>query len=343
MGRWMLGLPCLLAAAVLPATATAASAAGPARKLVIAHRGASGYLPEHTLAAYAMAYALGADYIELDLVMTRDGQLIALHDIHLELTTDVARVFPKRARADGRWYAADFTLEEIRRLRVHERTERNGKPAFPARFPQGRSRFGVPTLVEAIELVQGLNATTGCRVGMYLETKEPAFHLQEQLPLEPALLEVLGRYGYAGKDAPVFIESFDPASLRRLRELGSALPLVQLIGAWRGAAALTSAEGLRQIAAYANAIGPDKRLIEQGGRPVEDAALVKRAHALGLAVHPWTFRADAVGEGHADVQAELRTFYDTYGVDGVFTDQTDRAVPIARGDTRAAGLGACPR
>jgi glycerophosphoryl diester phosphodiesterase len=198
-------------------------------------------------------------------------------------------------------------------------------------------------LAEAIELVQGLNASTGCAVGLYLETKEPAFHAAEGLPLEAAVLEVLGRYGLAGAQARVFIESFDPASLRRLRALGSPLPRVQLIGAGRHAAPFVTEEGLREVSTYANAIGPDKRLIESGGQPVDGAALVRRAHALGLAVHPWTFRADAVGPGHADVLAELRAFYETYGVDGVFTDQPDRAVPIARGDPHAAGLAACPR
>jgi glycerophosphoryl diester phosphodiesterase len=336
----LLALPATL---LLIAGAGRAQSPAPAHKLVIAHRGASGYLPEHTLAAYALAYGLGADTIELDLVLTRDGVPIALHDLVLEPTTDVAQLYPQRARADGRWYAADFTLAEIRRLAVHERSGRDGAPAFPGRFPQGRSRFAVPMLAEAIELVQGLNASTGCAVGLYLETKEPAFHAAEGLPLEAAVLEVLGRYGLAGAQARVFIESFDPASLRRLRALGSPLPRVQLIGAGRHAAPFVTEEGLREVSTYANAIGPDKRLIESGGQPVDGAALVRRAHALGLAVHPWTFRADAVGPGHADVLAELRAFYETYGVDGVFTDQPDRAVPIARGDPHAAGLAACPR
>ncbi|HKI99081.1 MAG TPA: glycerophosphodiester phosphodiesterase [bacterium] len=320
----------------------AADKAAP-RKLVIAHRGASGYLPEHTLPAYAMAYAMGADFIELDLVMTRDHHLIALHDIHLEATTDVATAYPKRARADGRWYAADFTLAEIERLHVHKRTGPGGAPALPGRFPLGRGAFHVPTLAQAIELVQGLNTSTGCRVGLYLETKAPAFHVAEGLPLEAPLLDVLNRYGYRGPDARVFIESFDPASLERLRALGSTLPLVQLLSAGRQGRELATPEGLRRIARYANAIGPDKRLIERNGQPVDDGALVREAHALGLQVHPWTFRADQVGPGHADIEDELRAFYSRYGVDGVFSDQPDRAVPIARGDPHAAGLRACPR
>jgi glycerophosphoryl diester phosphodiesterase len=334
-----LGLAALAGLAPGPAQA----AAPERRPLVIAHRGASGYLPEHTLPAYAMAYALGADYIELDLVMTRDGTLIALHDIYLELTTDVATVYPQRARPDGRWYAADFTLAEVRRLRVHERQTRGGAPAFAGRFPQGRSAFAVPSLDEAIELVQGLNASTGCAVGLYLELKEPAFHAAAGLALEQPLLDALARYGYRGKDARIFLESFDPASLRRLRTLGSTLRQVQLIGGGPPAADMTSPAGLAQVATYADAIGPDKRLIESGGAPVRGAALVRDAHAAGLAVHPWTFRADALPAGHASLESELRAFLERYGVDGVFADQPDRAVPIARGDPHAAGLAACPR
>lgn len=329
--------------ALAAAMGGALQAAPSARKLVIAHRGASGYLPEHTLPAYAMAYALGADFIELDLVRTRDGHFIALHDLYLEPTTDVATVYPHRARADGRWYAVDFTLAEIARLRVHERTWRNGRPALPGRFPLGRGTFRVPALEQAIELVQGLNASTGCQVGLYLELKHPAFHAAAGLPMESALLAVLHRYGYAGPQARVFLESFDAQSLRRLRALGSTLPLVQLVGNRMEGRALLSEQGLKQVATYANAIGPDKRLIAQGGPPGAADSLVRRAHAAGLQVHAWTFRADHVGAGYGDFAAELRAYYDRYAVDGVFTDQPDRALPIARGDPHAAGLAACPR
>jgi glycerophosphoryl diester phosphodiesterase len=147
-----------LVTALQPATPVPPPAAG---KIVIGHRGASGYLPEHTLEAYALAHGQGADYIEPDLVRTRDGAFLCLHDIYLEPTTDVATVFPGRARADGRFYAADFTLEEIRRLRVRERLER--------RFPRDASRFAAPTFEEMIELVAGLNRTTGRGGGVYPE------------------------------------------------------------------------------------------------------------------------------------------------------------------------------
>ena len=190
-------------------------------KIVIAHRGASGYLPEHTLPAYALAHGMGADFIEPDLVLTRDGHLICLHDIYLEATTNVEQLFPDRARDDGRWYAADFTLDEIRRLQADERLD--------GRFPKGASRFAVPAFTEMIELVQGLNERTGRAVGIYPELKAPAWHRAEGLPMEKALLKVLGRYGYLEDGAPIFVQSFEEESLRRLRELGSELPQVFLM------------------------------------------------------------------------------------------------------------------
>lgn len=320
-----LGALALLSTLPLATAAQADWRGGPSDrddKLVIAHRGASGYLPEHTLPAYAMAYALGADYIEPDLVMTSDGELIALHDIHLEATTNVEELFPDRAREDdSRWYAADFTLAEIKTLAAHERANPDGSAVFPERFRVDSKGFQVPTLREVIELVQELNRITGCKVGIYPETKDPAFHDDEGLAFEETLLELLAEYGYEGRDALVFIQSFDPANLQEMRfVLGTDLPLVQLISG--GQAALTTDDGLDTIAGYADGIGPSKGLIE------DDRGLVRRAHDRDLVVHPYTFRADAVGEGYDDIEEEMRTFYFRYGVDGLFTDHTDRAVAL---------------
>ena len=216
--------------------------------LVIAHRGASGYLPEHTLPAYAFGYALGADYIEPDLVLTRDGVFICLHDIHLEATTDVEQRFPDRRRSDGRWYALDFDLAEIQSLNVHER--------LPGRYPQDRGRYQVPTFEEMIELVQGLNRSTGRDVGIYPELKAPTWHRTEGKPMEEAFLALLERHGYEGPDAMVFVQVFEKEPLRRMRELGSELPQVYLIGGMQRA---DLEEGsLRDIATFAQGIGPSK-------------------------------------------------------------------------------------
>jgi len=312
-----IGIHCavILAASTLVSTASFGAAAN--EKIVIAHRGASGYLPEHTLEAYAYAHAQGAGYIEPDVVLTRDGAFICLHDIHLESTTNVEEMFPERHRDDGRWYAADFDLAEIKRLNAHERLAK--------RFPQGRSRFEVPTLAEMIELVQGLNATTGREAGIYPELKAPAWHRAAGLPMEEAFLALVASYGYSGKDARIYVQCFDPESLIRMREeLDSDLPQVQLTGSDAAAQAMLSEEGLRRIATYANGIGPAKTLIEQ------HPDLVKRAHAAGLKVHPYTFRADQVPQSYASFDAELHRFYFEYDVDGLFTDFPDRAVAVIR-------------
>ena len=306
------------------------------KKIVIAHRGASGYLPEHTLEAYSMAYTMGADYIEPDLVMTKDGVLICLHDIHLERTTNVEFVFPGGARPDGRWYAADFTLAEIKMLSVHERANADGTPVFPDRFRVDSKGFQVPTFVEVIEMVQELNEMTGRSVGIYPETKEPAFHDAEGLSMEEPLLAILSSYLYQGIAALVFIQSFDPTNLKEMRfDLGTDLPLVQLISGGSGPGGIfdwmVTEEGLDDIATYANGIGPSKSRIEDAdGMPVNKNALVKGAHARGLVVHPYTFRADLLPSHYRNLEQELHRFYFTYGVDGLFTDHADRAVRVVK-------------
>jgi len=283
-----------------------------AAPIVIAHRGASGYLPEHTLPAYALAYGMGADYIEQDVVLTRDSHFIALHDLHLEATTDVEERFPGRHREDGKWYAADFTLAEIKTLSVHERTSN--------RFPMGKSRFEVPTLAEAIELIQGLNKTTGRDVGIYPELKGAAFHREAGFDAEAQLLELLGRYGYTGPDAKVFVQCFEEESLKKMRfELKTELPLVQLISGRASQAGLRTEAGLRAVAAYANGVGPSKNIIEN------NPAVVAWARAARLVVHPYTLRDDDRPVKYATAQEELRQFFGVYGVAGVFTDFPDTA------------------
>jgi len=290
--------------------ATAASLAWAdvgADKVIIAHRGASGYLPEHTLAAYAMAYGMGADYIEQDLAMTSDHVLICLHDTTLDATTDVEEVFPDRKRADGKYYPADFTLEEIRRLHTRER--------LPKRFPREARLFQIPTFEEAIQLVQGLNASTGRKVGIYPELKDPSFYKEQNLPFVETVMEVLTRYGYEGPEAPIFIQCFSPSTLISLREeMKCTLPLMQLISDNE----MLNSLGYEKIAGYARAIGPDKKCIET------DPSIVEKAHAAGLKVHPYTFRAEFVPRKYANVEEEMRVFLFEYGIDGGFTDQTDK-------------------
>jgi len=302
---------------------------------VIAHRGASGYLPEHTLEGAAMAHAMGVDYIEQDVVLTRDDALIVLHDLYLDAVTDVAQRFPGRQRDDGRHYAIDFTLEEIRSLRVHERLEPNGHPAFPNRFPATSGIFRVPTLAEEIELIQGLNRTTGRDVGLYVEPKSPAWHREQGKDLVADVLELLADYGLADASDKVLLQSFDPDALRYAREaLQSELHMVQLIGenSWRESTAdfdyLRSPKGLAEIAGYAQGIGPWlPQVIEiEDVRTSNISDLVARAQQLGLFVHAYTLRADQLPSSIDSMAEAVRIMVAEAGLDGVFTDHPDQVI-----------------
>ncbi|VTN10521.1 Glycerophosphoryl diester phosphodiesterase precursor [Raoultella terrigena] len=181
-------------------------------KIVIAHRGASGYLPEHTLPAKAMAYAQGADYLEQDLVMTKDDRLVVLHDHYLDRVTDVAEKFPQRARQDGRFYAIDFTLAEIKNAESSARGL-NPKTVRTSRPSRGASRwekadFRIHTFEEEIEFVQGLNHSTGKNIGIYPEIKAPWFHHQEGKDIATSVLQVLKKYGYTSKQDKVYLQCF---------------------------------------------------------------------------------------------------------------------------------------
>lgn len=308
--------------------------------LVIAHRGASGYLPEHTLAAKALAHGMGADFIEQDVVLTRDGVPVVLHDIHLDSTTDVARHYPQRARRDGRYYAIDFTLQEIRNLRVHERTQLDAegreRAVFPGRFPLGEGSMGVPTLAEEIEVIAGLDRSRARRTGLYVELKAPRFHRQAGHDIAAIVLSVLAEQGYTERPEQVFLQCFDDHSLRYLkRDLKCELPLIQLIAdsSWGEDSAvdydwLRSPAGLREIASYAAGIGPWLMQIYLGkdanGQPIL-SNLVEQAHAEQLLVHPYTFRSDQLPPGIEDYNELLALFIDTLGVDGIFTDFPDSA------------------
>lgn len=310
-----------------------------ASPIVIAHRGASGYLPEHTLPAKALAHAMGADYLEQDVVLTRDGVPIVLHDILLDDTTDVAAVFPGRQREDGHFYAIDFTLADIRQLRAHERRSGGeaGGAAFPERFPLGYGLSGVPTLAEEIRLIEGLNRSRGMHTGLYIELKAPQFHHEAGMDIARSVLDVLEEAGLASARERVYLQCFDPPTLRYLRnELETPLPLIQLLGdnSWGEDGGtdydwLRTDQGLADIARYADGIGPWIMHIYRG----RDAAgvarvtdLVARAHGAGLLVHPYTFRRDALPPGIDTYRELLELFIRRVGVDGVFTDFPDLTV-----------------
>lgn len=309
----------------------------PKKCLVIAHRGASGYLPEHTLEAKAYAHALGADYLEQDVVATRDNELIVLHDIHLDRVTDVKDRFPGRDRDDGRFYARDFDLAEIRTLVAGERRGADGITAvFPGRFPVGVGSFRIPTLREEIRLIQGLNRSTSRDAGIYTEIKRPAWHREEGVDLTPLVLQVLDDHGYRGRNDPAYVQCFDQVEVLRIRhDLGCQLKLVQLIGenSWGESGTdygpLRTAAGLKEIARTADGIGPSLnhllRMADIDGHPVS-TGLVSAAHDAGLVVHPYTFRAEQLLPGLESLQEMVAWFVEQLAVDGVFTDFPDQAL-----------------
>jgi glycerophosphoryl diester phosphodiesterase len=312
-----------------------------AEPLVIAHRGASGYLPEHTLEAQAMAVGQGAAFIEQDVVLSRDGVPLVLHDLTLDTVTDVALRFPDRARADGRFYAIDFDMAEIRTLRVRERVDATtGDPVFPKRFPDVPVPFRVATLADSMSLVQGLEASTGRPIGIYPEIKRPAWHRAEGQDISRIVVDLLAAHGYgAAGDRRLFLQCFDWAETRRIRhELGYAGPLVQLIGrnTWPDAAgtdypALLTTAGLDELARTVDAIGPMIELvIDAFGRTT---SLAERARAHGLAVHAWTLRADQL-PGWAGDMTVLTTRLVEAGVGGLFTDHPDQTRQALSGRAR---------
>jgi glycerophosphoryl diester phosphodiesterase len=307
--------------------------------IVIAHRGASGERPEHTLLSYRLAIEQGADFIEPDLVPTRDGVLVARHENEISGTTDIADHPEFAARKatktiDGApvtgWFTEDFTLAELKTLRARER--------LPQLRP-GNTRFDgqaeIPTLDEIIALAKQETRDTGRTIGIYPETKHPSYFVSIGLPLEDRLVAKLRAAGWDRADAPVFIQSFEVANLKKLKAM-TRVPLIQLMSASGGPAdhaeasyaAMTTPDGLRRVAEYATGIGPERTMIAPpSGTPT---SLVADAHSAGLKVHPWTFRAEnffllpayksAGGPAEHGRLAEEIAYFIGLGVDGLFSD-----------------------
>lgn len=298
--------------------------------LIIAHRGASGHRPEHTLEAYALAIEMGADYIEPDLVATRDGVLVARHENEIGATTDVETRFPDRKTTrtiDGQvvtgYFTEDFTLAELQTLRARER--------LPFRSHEFDGRFAVPTFDEVLALVDERSQATARTIGVYPEIKHPGYFRVIGLPLEGRLLEALTRRGHTARESPVFIQSFEPESLRLLRPQ-TRLRLIQLLDGNADA----SARRMVEIARYADGVGVNTRLLLPAGpdgRLRSPTTLVADAHRAGLLVHAWTLRSEAVflAPDYAGDPAKEYVQMADLGVDGIFTDFPDVAVSALRG------------
>ena len=351
---------CLLAVQA-PARAAPPPAAG--HPLVIGHRGAAGERPEHTLAGYRLAVAEGVDFIEPDLVLTKDGVFIDRHENEIGATTDVASHPEFAARkttkvVDGQsvtgWFSEDFTLAEIKTLRARERLPqlRGANTAY-----DGQDQ--VLTFAEVIAIARAEGAKAGRTVGVYAELKHPTYFAGIGLPMEQRFAHQVKAAGLARRDAPFFFQCFEPGALKKVRAL-IAVRTILLIddagapadfvaaGDKRTYADLTTPGQLRAIAAYADGIGPSKDLIvprDKDGRSLAPTTLVADAHAAGLLVHPFTFRAenyflpaelrsDANPADKGDLRGEFLQFFGL-GVDGLFTDFPDLAV-AARADFQAA-------
>ncbi|MFI0546119.1 MAG: glycerophosphodiester phosphodiesterase family protein [Brachymonas sp.] len=295
-----------------------------ARPLIIGHRGACGYLPEHTLQSYQLAIDMGADFIEPDLVATKDGVLIARHEPCLGESTDIASraEFASRRRSrvvDGveihDWFACDLSWAEVQTLRARQ--------IKPEREQSHNGLYGIPSYAQILELAARESARLGRSIGTYPETKHPSWHRSIGLPLEEKLLAQLAAYGYSSAAAPVIIQSFESGNLRALRGQ-TGVRLMQLIDEKPQQASWLSAAGLAEMATYANGIGPWKGHI-LGAKLL--ANFVDYAHAAGLFVHPWTFRNEPPYwvQGAASAADEYAQFF-AAGVDGVFSDFADSAV-----------------
>lgn len=328
---------------------TAALAACPAmakttpKPIAIAHRGASGERPEHTVSAYRLAIDQGADFIEPDLVVTKDGHLVVRHENEIAGTTDVAARPEFAARRttkliddeqiDG-WFVEDFTLAELKTLRARERL-----PDLRPSSAQFDGQDAIPTFQEVIDLAKAQSARVGRTIGVYPEMKHPTFLARAGLPIEARLAQALKDNGLDAAEAAVFVQCFEPGPLATFKTLSKARR-VQLVSA--GSPAMASAEGLKAIAAYADGVGPDWSMVlpTVDGALGPASALVKDAHAVGLLVHPWTVRAEnrflppklrrgSSLAGHGDAEAVFHALYSA-GVDGVFSDFPGLAV-AARG------------
>lgn len=299
-------------------------------KISIAHRGASGYLPEHTLMGVAMAHGQNVDFIEPDIVLTKDNVPIVLHDIHLDSTTNVKEKFPDKSRDDGKWYAIDFTIKEIKSLNIHERqnvsTEKN---IFEKRFNNKNIKFNIPTLQEYIELVQELNKTTGKKIGIYPEIKRPEFHNNEKKDITKIVISMLRKYKYEDNPDQIYIQCFSADTLIRLRDdFKTKIPLIQLIAEnnWKLSNTdydkMITDKGISEVSKYAVGIGPwINQLFEQDSDgKTKKKKLLELAKLYKLKIHPYTARKDSLPQNVKNFKELLDILFKKLKVDGVFSD-----------------------
>lgn len=326
-------------------------------KIIIAHRGASGYLPEHTLVSKALAVGQQADFVEQDLAMTKDDHLVVIHDPYLDGLTNVADVFPERKR-NGHFYVMDFTLEEIRSLKMTENFKiEQGKAqlVYPGRFPLWTPSFEIHTFEEELQFIQGLEKTTGRKIGIYPEIKAPWLHHQAGKDIATATLKMLKKYGYDSKEDLVYLQTFDFNELKRIKtellaQQDMDIKLVQLIaytdwheteeknakGEWVNYDYdwMFKPNAMQEVAKYADGVGPgwymlvDDKQSKKGD--IRYTPLVKELQKTKLDIHPYTVRKDALPAFFDNVDQMYDALLNHAGATGIFTDFPDTGVEFLK-------------
>lgn len=312
----------------------------PAKKIIIAHRGASGYIAEHTFAAKAMAFQQGANFLEQDVVLTKDNVPIIMHDIYLDTTTNVADIFPSRKRKDGRYYSIDFTFAEIKQLKFSEPFDPvTKKVVYPNRFPLEYNIFTIHSLEDELKFIKGLNKSTNKNVGIYTEIKSPAFYLSEHKDISKIVINMLKKYGYETKKDNFYLQIFDFNELKRIKnKLKFKGKSILLIGenSWNEApnndyTYFQTEAGLKEISKYADGIAPwiPQIIYLKKDNTLCITKLVSFAHKYNLVVHPYTARKDELTQ-NISYNKLLKILFFEANIDGLFTDFPDLGISFIK-------------
>lgn len=319
------------------------------KPLVVAHRGASGHLPENTRESFCLGVGMGAEGVEFDIVLSRDGMPVILHDFYLEALTDVREVFPGRERDDGHCWVMDFTWEELQRLRVLPRRDKKGNRSLPGRY-DGGDRFRIPSLDEVLTLFRGLERVLDRTLTLFAELKAPGRHVREGLDLPRVAMETLDCHGYSGAGDRCWVVCIESGELKRMRhQLGCELKMLQILGVseWEGVPGnmeyLRTTEGIKEIAGFAQGIGPWCPLFFEPRDRRSPAPFLAGARARGLEVHPFTFARDlAPPADFASLREWVHYFAGELKVDGLIADHPDAVLQILAEESKPIGLSRRP-